>query len=90
MPAPLANNSSVGGWIFAIADIATIFLAFGWVTILSLQATSRFLTRRGHGAVVSTLVLALLGVACFFGLWLPLGLVLLVRWMLTPALRRRP
>jgi hypothetical protein len=68
------------GWILGLGIIGAIFATFTWVTIIALRGTHEYLARRGVGNGLTGVVLAVLGLACFMGLWLPLGLVFLVRW----------
>ena len=71
-------SATLSGWVFTLALLALIFAGFLWATVISLAATDRYLRVRGVGVPGRTCALALLGLACFVGLWLPIALVLIV------------
>ena len=86
---PLASiiEAMVGGLIFALLIDGTIVMVFAWVTIIILRETDGSLRRRGVGTGVATWALAVLGFVCFVGLWLPVGVVLAVRWIIRGSKR---
>jgi hypothetical protein len=88
--ATAANSTSLLGWVLTIAIIATILVACFWVMTLAGLRTMRFLEQRDHGNLVVIGGTVLTVLACFLGLWLPLGVVFLAQWLRGRLSGQRP
>jgi uncharacterized membrane protein YraQ (UPF0718 family) len=81
----LADVSNVLGWVFTLVLVAAIVLAFAYVTLLTVRDVDRYLEAHRYRSAPTAVLLALLTVACFCGLWLPLGVLRVFRRLGRPS-----